>query len=53
MLWMISWLRITRMIILMLRMTRMIVLILRMIILMGQADGSWFMVHGSRLLAHG
>ena len=26
---------------------------LGMIILMGQDDGSWFMAHGSRLMAHG
>ena len=26
---------------------------LRMIMLMGQDDGSWFMAHGSRLMAHG
>ena len=31
----------------------MIILMLRMIILMGQDDGSWFMAHGSRLMAHG
>ena len=46
-------LRMIRMIILMLRMIRMIILMLRMIILMGQDDGSWFMAHGPRLMAHG
>ena len=35
------------------RMIRMIILMVRMIILMGQDDGSWFMAHGSRLMAGG
>ncbi len=37
----------------MLRIIGMIILMVRMIILMGQDDGSWFMAHGSRLMAHG
>ena len=41
------------MIILVLRMIGMIIPMLRMIILMGQDDGSWFMAHGPRLMAHG
>ena len=41
------------MIILMLGMIRMIILMLGMIILMDQEDGSWFMAHGTRLMAHG
>ena len=41
-----SCLRIIKVNILMLRMTRMIILLLWTIILMGQNDGSWCMVHG-------